>query len=137
MSDEEVKILLSNLKIAKLEERDQQEVAGYFEALDVIGAQRAFTNTLSGVVSNSVMLVLTLAAMIGLSWQITALALVLLPIFVLPARRMGARIAQLQRMATELNHVIASCTGGARRGCLILGTLQGSGPSAGSSRVVT
>jgi ABC-type multidrug transport system fused ATPase/permease subunit len=70
---------------------------------DVIGAQRAFTNTLSGVVSNSVMLVLTLAAMIGLSWQITVLALVLLPIFVLPARRMGARIAQLQRESANLN----------------------------------
>ncbi len=70
---------------------------------DVIGAQRAFTNTLSGVVSNSVMLVLTLAAMIGLSWQITALALILLPIFVLPARRMGARIAQLQRESANLN----------------------------------
>ncbi len=70
---------------------------------DVIGAQRAFTNPLSGVVSNSVMLVLTLAAMIGLSWQITALALILLPIFVLPARRMGARIAQLQRESANLN----------------------------------
>ena len=70
---------------------------------DVIGAQRAFTNTLSGVVSNSVMLALTLAAMFGLSWQITVLALILLPIFVLPARRMGARIAQLQRESANLN----------------------------------
>ncbi len=70
---------------------------------DVIGAQRAFTNTLSGVVSNSVMLALTLAAMFSLSWQITALALVLLPIFVLPARRMGARIAELQRESANLN----------------------------------
>jgi ABC-type multidrug transport system fused ATPase/permease subunit len=70
---------------------------------DVIGAQRAFTNTLSGVVSNTVMLALTLAAMIGLSWQITALALVLLPVFVLPARRMGTRIAQLQRESANLN----------------------------------
>jgi ABC-type multidrug transport system fused ATPase/permease subunit len=70
---------------------------------DVIGAQRAFTNTLSGVVSNSVMLALTLAAMVGLSWQITALALILLPIFVLPARRMGARLASLQRESANLN----------------------------------
>ncbi|MEJ7756485.1 MAG: ABC transporter ATP-binding protein [Nocardioidaceae bacterium] len=57
---------------------------------DVIGAQRAFSDTLSGVVSNVVTLVLTLVVMLGISWQITALALVLLPVFVLPARRMGA-----------------------------------------------
>ncbi|RPK33473.1 putative ABC transporter ATP-binding protein [Streptomyces sp. ADI91-18] len=56
---------------------------------DVIGAQRAFSNTLSGVVANTVTLLLTLAVMLGISWQITLLALVLLPVFVLPARRMG------------------------------------------------
>ena len=63
---------------------------------DVIGAQRAFSNTLSGVVSNLVTLLLTLAVMLSLSWQITLLALVLLPVFVLPARRMGARLARLR-----------------------------------------
>jgi ATP-binding cassette, subfamily B, bacterial len=52
---------------------------------DVIGAQRAFTWTLSGVVSNLITLLLTLGVMLRLSWQITALALVLLPVFVLPA----------------------------------------------------
>ena len=62
---------------------------------DVIGAQRAFSDTLSGVVSN----VVTLAAdrsivMVGISWQITLLALLLLPVFVLPARRMGTRLAR-------------------------------------------
>ncbi|MBW8736424.1 MAG: ABC transporter ATP-binding protein [Streptomyces turgidiscabies] len=70
---------------------------------DVIGAQRAFSNTLSGVVSNLVTLVLTLAVMLTLSWQITLLALVLLPVFVLPARRMGSRMAKLQREAADLN----------------------------------
>ncbi|MCX4831512.1 ABC transporter ATP-binding protein/permease [Streptomyces sp. NBC_00006] len=70
---------------------------------DVIGAQRAFSNTLSGVVSNVVTLILTLAVMLTLSWQITLLALVLLPIFVLPARRMGSRMARLQREAAEHN----------------------------------
>jgi ATP-binding cassette, subfamily B, bacterial len=58
---------------------------------DVIGAQRAFTGILSGVVSNLIALLLTLGVMIQLSWQITVLALILLPIFVLPARRMGGR----------------------------------------------
>jgi ATP-binding cassette, subfamily B, bacterial len=70
---------------------------------DVIGAQRAFTDTLSGVVGNVVTLALTLTAMIGISWQITLLALLLLPIFVLPARRMGHRIAQLRREAADHN----------------------------------
>ena len=68
---------------------------------DVIGAQRAFSDTLSGVVGNLVTLVLTLAVMLGISWQITLLALLLLPVFVLPARRMGARLAQLQREAAD------------------------------------
>ena len=70
---------------------------------DVIGAQRAFSNTLSGVVSNLVTLLLTLVVMLTLSWQITLLALVLLPVFVIPARRMGSRMAKLQREAANLN----------------------------------
>jgi ABC-type multidrug transport system fused ATPase/permease subunit len=70
---------------------------------DVIGAQRAFTWTLSGVVSNVIALVLTLAVMLRLSWGITALALVLLPIFVVPARRMGTRLASLEREAANHN----------------------------------
>lgn len=70
---------------------------------DVIGAQRAFSNTLSGVVGNVVTLLLTLAVMLTLSWQITLLALVLLPVFVVPARRMGSRMARMQREAAHLN----------------------------------
>ncbi|MGW0148554.1 ABC transporter ATP-binding protein [Streptomyces sp. NPDC003333] len=70
---------------------------------DVIGAQRAFSNTLSGVVSNLVTLALTLAVMLTLSWQITLLSLVLLPVFVVPARRMGHRMARMQREAATLN----------------------------------
>jgi ATP-binding cassette subfamily C protein len=70
---------------------------------DVIGAQRAFSNTLSGVVGNVVTLILTLAVMLTLSWQITLLALVLLPVFIVPARRMGSRMAKLQREAAQHN----------------------------------
>ncbi|NEA27405.1 ABC transporter ATP-binding protein [Actinomadura bangladeshensis] len=66
---------------------------------DVIGAQRAFSDTLSGVVSNVVTVLLTFAVMVRISWQITLLALLLLPVFVLPARRMGARLARLEREA--------------------------------------
>jgi ABC-type multidrug transport system fused ATPase/permease subunit len=70
---------------------------------DVIGAQRAFTWTLSGVVSNLISLLLALGVMLSLSWQITLLALILLPIFVIPARRMGARLAHLEREAAAHN----------------------------------
>ncbi len=70
---------------------------------DVIGAQRAFSDVLSGVLSNLVTLVLALAVMLALSWQITLLALVLLPLFVVPARRMGARLARIERERTVHN----------------------------------
>ncbi|WP_030811886.1 ABC transporter ATP-binding protein [Streptomyces sp. NRRL S-337] len=70
---------------------------------DVIGAQRAFSDTLSGVVSNIVTLLLTLGVMLSLSWQITLIALVLLPVFVLPARRVGRRLAALRREGADHN----------------------------------
>lgn len=75
---------------------------------DVIGAQRAFSDTLSGVVGNLVTLALTLVVMIGISWQITLLALLLLPIFVVPARRMGTRLADLSREAADHNAVMST-----------------------------
>jgi ATP-binding cassette subfamily C protein len=68
---------------------------------DVIGAQRAFSDTLSGVVGNLVTLALTVGVMLTLSWPVTLLALALLPVFVLPARRVGRRLAALQREAAE------------------------------------
>jgi ABC-type multidrug transport system fused ATPase/permease subunit len=75
---------------------------------DVIGAQRAFTWTLSGVVSNLITLLLTLVVMISLSWPITLLALLLLPVFVLPARRMGRRLAHLEREAADHNSAMTT-----------------------------
>jgi len=70
---------------------------------DVLGAQRAFTSTLSSVVSNAVSLLLTGITMLYLSWQITLLALILLPIFVLPAKWMGRRLQQMTREQMQLN----------------------------------
>lgn len=75
---------------------------------DVIGAQRAFSETLSGVIGNVVAVILTLVVMLGLSWQITLCALILLPIFVLPARRMGSRLARLEREAANHNSVMST-----------------------------
>ncbi|MFF3439336.1 ABC transporter ATP-binding protein [Streptosporangium sp. NPDC002721] len=70
---------------------------------DVIGAQRALTSTLSSVVANVVMLVLVLGAMLVLSWQITIVALVLLPIFILPAKWVGGKMSGLTREQMELD----------------------------------
>jgi ABC-type multidrug transport system fused ATPase/permease subunit len=70
---------------------------------DVIGAQRAFSDTLSGVVSNLVTLTLTLVVMLSISWQITLLSLVLVPLFIVPARRIGAMMAHLSREAAIHN----------------------------------
>jgi ATP-binding cassette, subfamily B, bacterial len=64
---------------------------------DVIGAQQAFTSTLSNVVGNVATLVATLVAMLFLSWQITLLAMVLLPLFLLPARALGPRLSAITR----------------------------------------
>jgi len=70
---------------------------------DVIGAQQAFTSTLSGVVANVIGLVLTAAVMLTLSWQVTVLSLILLPVFVLPARRFGRKLQELTRESYNLN----------------------------------
>ncbi|MFB9568965.1 ABC transporter ATP-binding protein [Saccharopolyspora hordei] len=64
---------------------------------DVIGAQRALTSTLSSVVSNALSLVLVLATMFTLSWQITLIALALLPLFLLPVRWIGRRLQRITR----------------------------------------
>jgi ATP-binding cassette, subfamily B, bacterial len=70
---------------------------------DVVGAQQAFTSTLSSVVSNIVSLILVLGTMLLLSWQITVVALLLLPLFILPARWVGRRLAAITRESMQLN----------------------------------
>ncbi|GLW08300.1 ABC transporter [Microtetraspora sp. NBRC 13810] len=75
---------------------------------DVIGAQRALTTTLSSVVSNVISLVLVLGAMLVLSWQITLAALVLLPIFLLPAKYFARRLSKLTREQMQLDAEMSS-----------------------------
>ena len=70
---------------------------------DVQGAQQAFTSTLSNVVGNIVGVAATLTAMFVLSWQITLLSLVLLPLFILPAKFVGRKLAGITRERYELN----------------------------------
>ena len=70
---------------------------------DVLGAQSAFTNTLSAVLSNILTVGFVLAAMFTLSWQVTLIALVLVPVFVVPARLLAPRLASLTRESYGLN----------------------------------
>lgn len=70
---------------------------------DVLGAQQAFTGTLSNVVSNLIGVITTLIAMLILSWQITLLALVLLPVFIIPARLLGTKLQEMTRESYALN----------------------------------
>ncbi len=70
---------------------------------DVIGAQTAVTSTLGSVVSNVVVLITTLAAMLALEWRLTLLALVVLPAFVIPARRVGRRLQAISRQQMQYN----------------------------------
>ena len=70
---------------------------------DVIGAQQAFTDLLSNVVGNAVLVVIVLATMFVLSWQITLVALLLLPIFLIPARRVGQRVGSMMREGLDVN----------------------------------
>jgi ATP-binding cassette, subfamily B, bacterial len=75
---------------------------------DVIGAQQALTSTLASVVSNIISLALVLVTMFYLSWQVTVIALVLLPIFILPARRIGRRMQRLTREQMQLDAELGS-----------------------------
>ncbi|MHB1771341.1 MAG: ABC transporter ATP-binding protein [Acidimicrobiales bacterium] len=70
---------------------------------DVLGAQQAFTDTFSSVVGNLITVVVTLAAMFVLSWQVTLLSLAMLPVFVFPSRWVGRRLQALTRESYSLN----------------------------------
>ncbi len=70
---------------------------------DVIGAQSAVTSTLGSVVSNIVVLITTLIAMASLEWRLTLLSLVVLPVFIIPAKRVGRRLQGISRENMEFN----------------------------------
>ena len=75
---------------------------------DVIGAQRAFTSTFSGIISNVLTLVLVVGTMLALSWQITIASLLLLPIFLAPTKWIGARLQGYTRESFEMNAEMSS-----------------------------
>jgi len=75
---------------------------------DVIGAQQAFTSTLSGVISNLLSLILVAATMLTLSWQITLVSLVLLPVFLLPTKWVGRKLQGYTRQSFDINAQMSS-----------------------------
>jgi ATP-binding cassette subfamily B protein len=75
---------------------------------DVIGAQQAFTATLSGVLSNTLSLILVSIAMLTLSWQITLISLLLLPVFLIPTKWIGKKLQSYTRRSFELNAEMSS-----------------------------
>ncbi len=75
---------------------------------DVIGAQQAFTSTLGGVLGNLISVTIVLITMFALSWQITLVSLILVPLFLLPARYMGRRLQALTREQMTLNAEMSS-----------------------------
>jgi ATP-binding cassette subfamily B protein len=70
---------------------------------DVIGAQQAFTSTLGGVIGNMISLIIVLTTMFILSWQVTLVSLLLVPLFLFPARWMGRRLQSMTRDQMSLN----------------------------------
>lgn len=70
---------------------------------DVLGAQRAFTSTLSSVVSNTLTVVFVIGAMLSMSWKVTLVSLILLPVFVAPVRWVGRKLADITRQSMDLN----------------------------------
>jgi ATP-binding cassette, subfamily B, bacterial len=75
---------------------------------DVIGAQQAITSTMSSVVSNILTVGTILVTMFYLSWQISLIALVLIPMFLLPAKRVGRRLQRLTRESMQLDAAMGS-----------------------------
>jgi len=110
--------LIFNMRKQVFDHVQQQSIAFFTRAQtgalisrlngDVMGAQRAFTSTLGGVVGNVISLVIVAGTMFVLSWQITVASLLLLPLFMIPARWMGTRLQVLTRKQADFNSAMST-----------------------------
>jgi len=110
--------LIFNLRAQVFDHVQRQSIAFFTRAQtgslisrlnnDVVGAQRAFTSTLGGVVGNVISLGVVVSTMAILSWKITLAALLMLPIFLIPARFMGRKMQEYTRDQANLNSVMAT-----------------------------
>ena len=105
--------LIYDLRVALFDKVQQMPVAFFTRTQtgslisrlnnDVVGAQSAVTSTLGSVVSNVVVLITTLGAMVALEWRLTLLSLIVLPVFIIPAKRVGTRLQDIAREQMTLN----------------------------------
>ena len=105
--------LIYDLRVALFDKVEQMPIAFFTRTQtgsltsrlnnDVVGAQNAVTSTLGSVVSNIVVLVTTLGMMIALEWRLTLLSLVVLPLFIIPAKRVGTKLGDIARQQMDLN----------------------------------
>jgi ATP-binding cassette subfamily B protein len=110
--------LIFNMRTQVFDHVQQQSIAFFTRAQtgalisrlnsDVMGAQRAFTSTLGGVVGNLISLVVVAATMVILSWQITVASLLMLPLFMIPARWMGSRLQTMTRQQADYNSAMST-----------------------------
>jgi len=110
--------LIFNMRTQVFDHVQQQSIAFFTRAQtgalisrlnsDVMGAQRAFTSTLGGVVGNLISLVVVAATMFVLSWQITVASLLMLPLFMIPARWMGSRLQTMTREQADYNSAMST-----------------------------
>ncbi len=110
--------LIFNMRTQVFDHVQQQSIAFFTRAQtgalisrlnsDVMGAQRAFTSTLGGVVGNLISLVVVAATMVFLSWQITVASLLMLPLFMIPARWMGSRLQTMTREQADYNSAMST-----------------------------
>lgn len=110
--------LIFNMRTQVFDHVQQQSIAFFTRAQtgalisrlnsDVMGAQRAFTSTLGGVVGNLIGLVVVAATMFVLSWQITVASLLMLPLFMIPARWMGSRLQTMTRQQADYNSAMST-----------------------------
>jgi len=83
------------------------EIVSRFNS-DVVGAQRAITNTLPNVITNTFTVIATLAVMFSIEWRLALLSMVVLPLFILPTRRVGRLLREIRRKSMELNADMSS-----------------------------
>ena len=110
--------LIFNLRTEVFDHVQRQSIAFFTKAQtgalisrlnnDVLGAQRAFTSTLGGVVGNVITLAVVITTMLSLSWQITVVSLCLLPLFLIPARLIGSRLQKLSFEQSNVNSDIST-----------------------------
>lgn len=98
---------LSRMSVRFFTHTKSGEIVSRFSS-DVVDAQTAITGTLPNILTNGIILVTTLAVMVTIEWRLTILAVLVLPLFLLPARRVGRILRRIRRQAMELNAEMSS-----------------------------